>query len=194
MNEAKQNDRQSELRSNINLILLVVLAHAHCMLPFLRYSCGTNVPGIYGVLAFFLILVVIIASKSTAMLGFLMLWILALTCQRIWTVVLHLRGRREHSWYGGSPWLAMLIPFCKSESTAKNVEPALCLSVGWAIWHFFPSVGMFVALGAMSLGIIRVAQHVAINRQVTALIDMELEQQALALQMRRFNQRSWSTK
>lgn len=191
MNEPQKNEQQSDFRSSINLLFLLALAHAYCLLPFMRHSYGINVPGIYGVFALCLILVTFVVTTSAAMLGFLAIWFLAIFCQRVWTLTLHVRGRREHSWYAGSPWLAMLIPFCKSESTARNVEPALCLLIGCALSSFVPVLGMFVSLGALSLGIIRVAQHFAIHRQVTALTDMELEHQALAMRMRQFHQRSF---
>jgi len=173
-----------DFRNAVNWLYLLANAHATCLTMFIRHSFGTNVPGFSGVFAVIMMLLVVAESSDIRMLWFLYAWFIALICQRLRTGFLYARGRREHSEYSGWPWLAMRIPFMKSESQAKNCEPTLCLLLGAILCPLSPTVGLFVMAGVISLTVVRCMHQYAISRQVTAMRDMQIEQRAMSERMR----------
>ncbi len=182
--QPESGDFSHDFRNAVNWLYLLANAHATCLTMFIRHSFGTNVPGLSGVFAVIMMLLAVAESNDIRMLWFLYAWIAALICQRMRTGFLCLRGHREHSEYSGWPWLAMRIPFMKSESQAKNSEPTLCLVIGPLLCPVSPTVGMFVMAGVVSLTIVRCMNQYAISRQVTAMRDMQFEQQAMSERMR----------
>ena len=173
-----------DFRNSVNWLYLLANAHATCITMFIRHSFGTNVPGFSGLFAILMMLLVMGESGDITMLWFLYAWLIALVCQRLRTGYLYARGHREHSEYSGWPFVAMRIPFTKSESQAKNQEPSLCLLLGLLLCPLSPTVGLFVMAGIVSLTIVRCMNQFAISRQVTAMRDMQIEQQAMSERMR----------
>jgi hypothetical protein len=189
MQEQQEVGIGSDLRRSFNALHILVESHACCLIPFIRHSCGTNVPGIYGVFGLFLMIFAFLASKDIGVLCFMAAWFLAVLCQRTWSLYLYRRGWREHSRYSGWPWLAKLIPFCKTEAQAKSMEPPLCFGIGCLLSPLSPGTGAFIILGGASLLIVRIMQLAVTDRQVTAMLDMELEQRALMERMRKSRNR-----
>ena len=111
-------------------------------------------------------------------------WIAALIIQRLRTFYLIRRDWQEHSYYSGWPWLAMLVPGTKSETQAKNAEPAMCLLIGLPLIAISPTIGLYVMSGCVSLFIVRAMQFTIRRRQVTALRDLQIEQRAMSERMR----------
>ncbi len=182
--QPESGDISRDFRNTVNWLYLLANAHATCITMFIRHSFGTNVPGFSGVFAMIMMILFVAESNDIRMLWFLYAWFIALICQRLRTGVLYLRGHREHSEYSGWPWLAMRIPFTKSESQAKNQEPSLCLLLGLLLCPLSPTVGLFVMAGVVSLTIVRCMHQYAVRRQVTAIRDMQIEQQILSERMR----------
>ncbi len=182
--QPEQGGFEHDFRNGVNWLYLLANAHAICITMFIRHSFGTNVPGFSGVFAVIMMMLVVAESNDIRMLWFFYAWIIALVCQRLRTGFLHARGHREHSEYSGWPWLSMRVPFTKSESQAKNQEPSLCVPLGAMLCPFSPTVGLFVMAGIVSLTIVRCMNQYAISRQVTAMRDMQIEQQAMSERMR----------
>lgn len=182
--QPEPNGFDHDFRNAVNWLYLLANAHAACLTMFIRHSFGTNRPGFSGLFAIFLMLLVVAESNDIRMLWFLYAWFIALVCQRVRTGYLYAHGHREHSEYSGWPWLAMRIPFTKSESEAKNQEPLLCLVIGPLLGPLSPTIAVFVMAGVVSLTIVRCMNQYAISRQVTAMRDMQIEQQAMSERMR----------
>jgi hypothetical protein len=189
MQEQQETGLATDLRRTANLLYIVAESHASCVTPFLRHSFGTNMPGMYGIFAILLMLFAFVASEDIGVLCYLVLWFPVLICQRMRTFYLFRCGWREHSRYSGWPWLAKLIPYCKTESDAKAMEPAICIGIGFLLLPLSPGTGVFVGLGGVSLFILRIMQLASLSRQVTAMHDMELEQRVLMERVRHFRNR-----
>lgn len=185
MQQQSESDQSSnDLRNSVNWLYALANAHATCITMFIRCGFGTAVPGLSGVLAVVMMLLAVAQTNDIRMLWFFYAWIIALICQRLWTGILFLRGRREHSEYSGWPWLAMLFPTVRNETQAKNIEPVFCLLLGLLLGGFSPSVGGYVMFGVISLTVVRALQLAAVRRQVTAMRDLEIEQRAMSERMR----------
>lgn len=184
MQQQQKNEKFGmDLRESMNATYAIAYIHTMCLLPFLRCNFGTNVPGIAGIAALILLLFMT-ASQDPAMTVFLFLWLLALACQRCRTWRLVSNGWREHSQYGGRPWLAMLIPFVRTEMAAKTIEPGLCFLVGGLLCGLSETLGLFVMAGIVSLTIVRGIQLESLRRQMTAYHDLQIEQQAMSERVR----------
>ncbi len=78
----------------------------------------------------------------------------------------------------------MLVSGTKSETHAKNAEPALCLLIGFPLIAVSPTIGLYVMSGFVSLLIVRATQFTIRRRQVTALRDLQIEQRAMSERIR----------
>ena len=184
MPEQQQPTFGGDAREGLNVVFLGLSAHAMCLIPFLRYGFGINVPGFSGVMSLLLILVIMGANGDIGMLWFLAAWIGVLAIQRIKAFSQYWRGMYYHSEYRGWPWLGAAVSFTKSEKKAKDVEPLICLMVGIGLLPIAPIVGCFVALGFFSLLILHCIELASRQRQVTGIRDLQMEQRALSERLR----------
>jgi hypothetical protein len=182
--QEQQNEPFSDIRSGMNLVFIVVRAHAMCLVPFLRYGVGINVPGFDGITAMILMFIVMGASADSGMLGFLGAWVVVVIFQRIRALSFYKRGVYLHSEYWGWPWLGKYLSRAKTEQGAKACEPALCVLLGLMLMPLSVPLGLFVSLGVVSFLIIRGADAVMCQRQLTALRDLQIEQRALSERLR----------
>ena len=182
MSGDRQEQRQdaSSMKSGINLLQLLVDGHAACVAPFLRNGMGSNYPGVDGLVALVMILVYAAETRDRFMMWYFWIWLLTIACQRIETFRLIRRGWAEHSRYTGRP-LLLKLPFVKNEMTAKNmIEPAFCFLVGLCLLPISQTLGAFVMLGYLSLGIQRGLQSQVNRMRVRQMRDAAIEQRQLA--------------
>jgi len=177
------NKFQEDLRASNNILLLLANAHATTITMFTRHSFGTNVPGLTGVVSLLILLLTTAAQEDVVMLWFTGAWIVALIFQRIRTAHLVSLGWREHSYYSGWPWFAMLFGI-KDEHAAKGCEACLCFFIGLLLMPFSPALGGFVMFGFVSLLFVLLTRMAGNRRQVTAMRDLQFEQRAMADRMR----------
>lgn len=173
-----------DFRAGVNFLYLLALAHSLCITPFIRRNFGIGMPGFAGIAALILLILTICGTEDYAMITYLKIWFVALLCQRLFSFVQYCRGRHEHSQYDGWPWLALWIPFIRTEERAKTVEPSLCLILAVCCVPWSESVAAFVGAGAISLSFLRVMQLTARRRQVIMMRDLRIEQQLLSERLR----------
>src|SRR4051794_30561278 len=109
----------------INVVYALARGHAVAVLVFLRCRWGTEALGIHGIIAFVMILLTAACTGAQEMFVYLGLWFMFLIGHRIRTWRLVRSGWREHSMFGGIPWVVLKLPFVKSEPLARYVEAVL---------------------------------------------------------------------
>ena len=125
--------------------------HLSALAVFIRRDFGLEALGINAFIAGLMILLTYAATGDPAMKAFLVMWLVAQIVQRVRSFRNKRRGMRIHSRYAGYPWLAMRVPFVRSETVAvRFVEPLLCLTAGWVLMHLSRPLGGFVMLGCVS--------------------------------------------
>lgn len=184
MNAPQPPTMGDDIRRGINAVCLLAHAHAHCLYPFLRYGYGLQVPGFQGVMAVGLMWVACLYTEDLAILKFLGVWLVATIIQRVIAFYRHWRGLREHSHYEGYPWLAALFARGRGEIVARSFEPVLVVPAGLGLAVWSEPLGVFVLAGAVSLPLVLIISETAKLRRVTDMLDMELEQRALAERVR----------
>jgi hypothetical protein len=182
--QQEQPQQQNDFRQAVNVCFAIANAHAACITPFIRHSFGSNYPGICGLFAVILMFFTAAESRDPRMLDYLAIWMVVVVLQRIRSFALRRRGLSVHSYYAGLPWLAMLVPFSKTENQAKNFEPILCLVIGGFVGIWSPTVGGFVMAGFVSLTVIQGMQAEMRSRQLTAMRDLQIEQRVLSEHLR----------
>src|SRR5690349_8329961 len=117
-------------RDSLNVLLTYLNAHATACTVFLRHSFGTEALGWPGLFALLLILAVAGFKRSQGMQVYLVLWLAALACQRLYTFWLVRRGVVWHSQYQGWPWLGALFTGGNGKAAVFIIEPFLCFCTG----------------------------------------------------------------
>jgi hypothetical protein len=177
MNNPSQPQERVTLRGSFNVVYFLASSHALCLTPFLHHSFGSEAFGMQGLAALLMILVYGGETRSAAMGNFLLLWLAAFVLQRLRTFSLFQRGERMHSRYGGYPWLAVRLPFVKSEREAIAFEPVLCLAAGTLLGGVSEELGRFVTAGFISLllkyGIEWQIEQMRLRRMQDAFIEQE---------------------
>ena len=82
------------------------------------------------------------------------------------------------------PFLASKFPFVKSESTARAVEPVLCVLIGSLLCMVSETLGLFVMSMSLSLMIVRAVEIEASNAQLRRMRDAKIEQEFLSERFR----------
>lgn len=186
MDQSQQPTVVDDFRRSVNLACVLATAHAHCIYPFVRIGYGLQVPGFQGVHAVLLMIVVFVAAEDIAILQFLGAWTVATVIQRGIAFHRYFRGHREHSHYEGFPWLGNLFALGRSVVAAKIFELGLVMVLGPLLSLWSEPLSIFVASAGLSLLFVLVVSEMAKWRRVTAMVDMELEQRALAERVRQY--------
>lgn len=184
MQQEQQNSIVDDIRMTVNLTYVIANTHSLCLTPFIRSSFGLRAMGLSGWFSFVLLVLIAASTPDRGMTVYFYAWIVVVSFQRMRTVSRNRRGQREHSRYGGWPWLAMLVPTINSEHKAKEFEPFMCLAIGLTLMPLSPVVGGFVAAGMLSLGIVQGCHVEARRRTVLSMRDMEIEQNQLRERLR----------
>jgi hypothetical protein len=186
VNQPQQPTVGDDFHKGVNFACALASAHAHCLYPFLRFGYGMQVPGVQGVFAVLVMVLAFLIAKDIAILKFLGAWVLATLVQRSVSFHRHLRGYREHSRYEGYPWLGSLLALGRDGTVARVYEPFLAVMFGCVLSNWSEPLAIFVASGFFSLLFVLIVSETAKSRRVTAIVDMEIEQRALAERVRRY--------
>jgi len=76
------------------------------------------------------------------------------------------------------------VPFVRKESTARGIEPLLCLLAAGALACWSPGVGFFVAIAGVANAVAAAIVVEADRKKLEAMRDAEIEQRYLAARYR----------
>ena len=174
----QQPSQRPTMKDSFNVVMLFANAHAICLTPFLHRGFGVRYPGMAGLWAAVMICVAMGISGDPAFMPVLCLWAVALACQRSYALKVRSQGVVQHSFYDGTPWLAMKLPFMKSERTARLAEVMYCLAGGGALAAAGAhGLGPFLMLGCFSLPLVEGMKRQLRYQQVLSAQDAMLEMQ-----------------
>jgi hypothetical protein len=168
----------------INLLYRILGVLATCITPFMRTGFGVEAPGMNGVLA--TLLMIVVCASVPDMHGYFFLWFFALLMRRAQTLRNVHRGVITHSRYEGYPWLAMKVPFIRRESTAKLIaEPLVCLGLAGLLYLGSPPFGLFMMICAAALFLKCLIEHGITYLRIQRMRDAEIEQRWYSQQFRK---------
>jgi hypothetical protein len=160
---------------NLDMWYRVCLICFAFIMPFIRDRAGRERPGVYGLFAMIFLMWYACINNCPVMLLYFMVWITALIIQRVRSAWARRHGWRIHTNNRGVPWLVMLIPFVRTESAARLIEPILCLFGGALLCRMDEHLGYLVMANCFALVYMEVIDRAIIARQVAAIGDAELE-------------------
>lgn len=177
---ADQNDRirpKTSPGDAFNFLALIVSIHTTTITPFIRTGFGINANGWNGVGALVLLVFWWAADETDQIMSsYLVLWLFALLVQKGRTLARIRKGERIHSRYWGDPWLAMKIPFVRSERTALIlVEPLICLLAGVTMCSASEALGRLWMIGFLTLPLRNAIETAVYGARVQAIDDAEIE-------------------
>ncbi len=158
------------MKDSFNLALFLARCHVMAFLPFFRRGFGRGGVGLFGFVAF---LVLLFLALEPAGFWYLVAWLMAVIYQRVSTARAWMRGEIVHSQYWGEPWLGRL--FFKRDGMAKVVEGAACVVGGMLLLPFSESLGVFVMSGALSMVVIVVFDQQYLRMRLQRMHDAEIE-------------------
>jgi hypothetical protein len=95
-------------------------------------------------------------------------------------------GEKIHSLSDGWPWAARLVPFVRTDGTAKlRIEPIIVFGLGlgcWWLerrWHMRPGLACFLIVAAVSMNAAEAMRQRIWRRRAQAILDARTEQEAL---------------
>jgi hypothetical protein len=159
-----------------------------CFQPFLRKRSGRESPGVAGVFAILILLVVGGFDQTRLTYLYMPVWFVAILVRRIET--LRIRDSQLHSHYGGYPFVAMWFPFINDEDKAKAIiEPAMLFFGGILLMSVSEVFGQFTAFcGVMALARF-VINHAIVTKRIQKMQDAKIEGEFYAERLR---QGEWS--
>ena len=185
--QSQEPGQRSSREDGLGLLYMATNVVATCVTPFMRHSFGVEALGFPGFFA--LVLMITCTASVPRMPLFIAAWLIALITQRLWTFRLVRKGIRWHSRYAGYPWLAMRMPFVRSEETATGfVEPMICFLAGVALCPLSESLGGLVMLTAPALMIRNGIEKELQRKRLQRMHDAEIEQRCMS---DRFRNRDW---
>lgn len=184
------NDRDPDRGPSPGETMDLAYGLAHCLATvlavFIRRDFGADALGWPAILGGLALYVTAVENRDRLARLFFLAWLVAQATQRFLTFRNHWRGVRVHSRSSGYPWLAMRLPFVRSEAVAVRLgEPLLCLAVGAALWPLSHPLGGFVMFGAGSFCLRNNIDALVRRKRLSAMLDARLEQEWYAEQMAR---------
>lgn len=168
----------ADSRQALQIVLGIFHGLGTVVTPFIRCNFGVSGMGSSALVAFLIIVVYGASENAPEVTIYLVAWLVALAWRRSQGARNERNGRAEHSCYDGWPWLAMKIPFVRTEVTAKAIEPFLCIFGGAFICPLSEAIGRLVILSGFGLLISRIvalhAREARARRMRDAMIEMEL--------------------
>ena len=143
------------LQSGANWLYLLCRAIAvMAEVSFLRTGFGERHLGLHAFLAVPLLMVYAAAWPAhdpRPLLAYLALYLVMCLVARAESLSRRLRGRREHSRYGGLPRIARLMPRLSEVTIKRVVEPLLVLLLAMVITPLNEPLGTYLLLTAFAL-------------------------------------------
>jgi hypothetical protein len=160
-----------------NLLYKLADIHVSAIATLIRRDFGTEALGFNSFWAMVLIFVMYAATADQAMLAYLGIWLFCQVMQRARTFRLIRGGAILHSRYPGYPYVAMLMPFVRSQVTAKGiVEPIICLLGGAFLCSVSINLGGFIMLGFLTFMIRNGIEQEIRRKRLERMRDAEIEQ------------------
>jgi hypothetical protein len=179
-----QMEPQPKKDNSLDALYFFCNIHASCVSPFIRSGFGKNALGWNGVLAFCLLWYMACTEKG--MNWYFAAWFIALIYRRIETFRMLGKGQVIHSRYSGYPWLAMKVPFVRSEQTAQVlIEPMMCLVGGVLLAPLSTGMGGFVLCGTVSLLVRTGIEALITEQRLDRMRDSMIEQAWYAEEFRK---------
>jgi hypothetical protein len=158
-----------------NILACVASWWSTCFTVPIRSRFGCEYPGMGGGVAFVGMPVFASLWRSNSVMVWFYAWVVILILRRIGLFIRERRGDHEFSGYQGWPWLAMKVPFVKTERTARAIEPVL---YGLAAYFLHPrdeGLSAFFASGAAALFVLVWIHRQLAYKERIALRDARLE-------------------
>lgn len=155
--------------------LLYGLANVHftCIAVFIRCRFGSEALGWNGLGAF--LLLICLAASQPGMGWYFLAWLVMQIYRRVETLRMWMRGQVTHSRYAGDPWLAMRIPFCRDDQSARAAEPLLCFALGAVLLPLSQCAGGLVMAGLVSATVRNIIEELIDRKRIQAMRDAEIE-------------------
>jgi hypothetical protein len=179
MSNNQQNPQSMRFKNEDAFGLLYFLSniHATSIATLIRRDFGREALGWNSFLAMFLIFFVYAATADAALLAYLGVWFFCQIMQRIRTFRLLRSGAVMHSRYAGYPYVAMHVPFVRSQTTAMGlIEPMLCLIGGTMLCTVSVNLGGYIMLGFLSFMIRNGIETEIRRKRLERMRDAEIEQ------------------
>lgn len=159
-----------------NLIAFLACVHAATLTPFIRRGFGLQANGWNAFGAMIVLLVFCGESPSDIVMEcYAVSWFLALLFQKAYTLRCIRRGEKIHSRYWGDPWIALKLPFVRTEGFARRFEPSMCFVIGACLLWVSPALAALWMFGLISLTVILCVDHVVTQARMQAIDDAEIE-------------------
>jgi len=180
-----QPNGQSDKVDVVGVLYLVANVLATSVAVFIRRGFGREALGFNSLIAV-IVLYTLSASEGRGFLIFTGAFIVAQVWRRIETFRLIRKGAIIHSRYAGYPYLAMKVPFVKSEKMAMElVEPVMCFTVGILLCPLSVGLGGYLVVCGVGF-IVRHCINDALDRKrIERMQDATIEHQWYSDQMRR---------
>lgn len=147
---------------------------ATCFTIPIRSRLGCEYPGWGGLVAFLGMPVFAAYAHSEAVLWWWKAWIVILIGRRLGTFIRERRGDFEASRYQGWPWLAIRLPFVRTELRARAVEPWLYALASYAAYPHDAGLGKFFLSGALALAVVNAIQRQLLYKERLAIRDAQI--------------------
>jgi len=161
----------------INLFYFVANIHRTAIATLIRRDYGSEALGWNAFLAMILIFMVYAATLDQVVLFYLGVWFFCQIGQRIRTFWNFRKGIVIHSQYAGYPYLAMMVPFVRRQSTATGIiEPMMCLFGGVLLCPLSVNLGGFIMCGLLSFMVTDGIEREIRRQRLVRMHDAEIEQ------------------
>jgi uncharacterized membrane protein YiaA len=173
-------------RESVNILYVLTKGMATCVTPFIRCNTGVHALGVFGVIALIIIAMYASAESSPEMGFYLVAWFVSVLRHNVKARRAQRLGCGEHSQYAGWPWLAMKIPFVRTEDVAKGIEPFMCFFLGAFVCPLSLAMGQFLMLAGVGLLFTRMMELAAFETKVRRTRDAMIEMRQLSEELRRW--------
>lgn len=144
--------------------------------PFLRYGQGAQAYDLRAAAALLVMFTLAAAERDGGLLLFLGVWLVALAYRRFQGFRLRQKGVMIHSRYAGEAWLAMQVPFVRSERTATGIiEPTICLLAGAMLCPLSVNLGALLMVGWLVLLVRDGIEREIDRKRLERMRDAEIE-------------------
>lgn len=186
MNSSSQNrnDARLEQAAVVNVLLLLVHAHATSVAIFLRRDFGKEALAANSLVAMFILFVM--ATQDPVFMTYLGLFLAMQIYRRIETFRKAWRGEIWHSLYPGYPYIALKCRNVTDERKAVQVaEPSICVLVGLAFLPISELLGLYIMLAGVSLVLRNGVNDLLDRKRIQQMYDARCEHEWYSNQPRR---------
>ena len=180
-----QDDWRATTAQGLNLVYFVSNVFATSIGVFIRKDFGKEALGFNSLFAFIAMVLIAGDSPDKAFGYFVIAFVGMQIYRRIETFRLCRKGDVIHSQYAGYPYLAMKVPFVKSEKVAREVvEPVICVIAGLLLMPVSVGMGDYILICAIGLVVRHCMEDAVSRRRVQRMRDAQIEHEWYSDKMR----------